>query len=74
MKTTIDIPENVLSEAIRHTGAKTKREAVVAAVEDFNRRHRLATLAKRLYGSMPNLMTREDLQAMREDRQGETAR
>lgn len=67
MKTTIDIPDHVLSEAIRHTGAKTKREAVVAAVEDFNRRQRLAALAKKLYGSMPNLMTREELKALRED-------
>ncbi len=74
MKTTIDIPEKVLTEAIRHTGAKTKREAVVAAVEDFNRRHRLAALAKRLRGSMPNLMTQEDLQAMRADRQWEAAK
>ena len=31
MKTTLDIPEHELREAIRHTGAKTKREAVVIA-------------------------------------------
>jgi Arc/MetJ family transcription regulator len=74
MKTTIDIPEKVLAETIKHTGAKTKREAVVSAVEDFNRRHRLAALAKRLHGSMPNFMTQEDLKIMREDRKGETSK
>jgi hypothetical protein len=37
MKTTIDIPENVLADAMRFTGAKTKREAVVKALEEFNR-------------------------------------
>lgn len=67
MKTTIDIPKATLEEAIRFTGAKTKRDAIVNAVEDFNRRNRLAALAKRLHGSMPNFMTQEDLKIMRED-------
>ena len=71
MKTTIDIPELALEEAMKFTGAKTKRDAVVNAVEDFNRRHRLAALAKRLRGSMPNFMTQEDLQVMREDHKWE---
>ncbi len=38
MKTTIDIPEKALADAMRYTGAKTKREAVVKALEEFNRR------------------------------------
>ena len=74
MKTTIDIPEKVLAETIRHTGAKTKREAVVSAVEDFNRRHRLAALAERLHGSCPDFMTQADLRRMRQDRKWEAAR
>lgn len=37
MKTTIDIPESALADAMRFTGAKTKREAVVKALEEFNR-------------------------------------
>ena len=71
MKTTIDIPDITLEEAMKFTGAKTKRDAVVSAVEDFNRRHRLAALAKRLRGSMPNFMTQKDLQVMREDHKWE---
>jgi Arc/MetJ family transcription regulator len=74
MKTTIDIPENLMAEAMKFTGAKTKREAVVGAVEDFNRRHRLAALAKRLHGSMPNFMTQDDLKKMREDRKWEATK
>ena len=46
MKTTIDIPESELKEAMRFTKAKTKREAVVKALEDFNRRRRMAELVK----------------------------
>lgn len=64
MKTTIDIPHSELSDAIRFTGAKTKREAVVTAIADFNRRRRMAELA-RFSGTCPDLMT---LDALREQR------
>ena len=60
MKTTVDIPENELSDAIRFTGAKTKREAVVTAIVDFNRRRRIAELAN-YAGSCPGLMTVDEL-------------
>lgn len=46
MKTTIDIPEESLREAMRFTKAKTKREAVVKVLEEFNRRRRMAELVK----------------------------
>ena len=74
MKTTIDIPYKSLREAIKNTGAKTKRDAVVTAVDEFNRRHRLEEMAERLHGSCPNFMTQEDLKRMREDRKWETAK
>lgn len=44
MKTTIDIPEDALADAMRFTGAKTKREAVVKALEEFNRLQRVKDL------------------------------
>ena len=44
MKTTIDIPESALADAIRFTGAKTKREAVVKALEAYNRQQRVQHL------------------------------
>jgi hypothetical protein len=37
MKTTVDIPDRELEDAIRFTGARTKREAIVTAIGDFNR-------------------------------------
>jgi len=73
MKTTIDIPEDELKEAVRYTGAKTKRDAVVRALKDFNRRHRLAELAKML-GTFKDFMTQEDLKTMREDKKWEKAK
>ena len=68
MKTTIDIPEEDLKEVLKNTGAKTKREAVVSAVQEFNRRRRLQALAERLHGSCPSFMSQEELQRMRQDR------
>ena len=66
MKTTIDIPEIDLAEAIRHTGAKTKREAVVFALQDFNRRRRLGALTG-ILGTFTDFMTQDDLLKMRKD-------
>jgi Arc/MetJ family transcription regulator len=66
MKTTIDIPDLVLDEAMKHTGAKTKRDAVVTAVERFNRSKRLEALNARVRGTFKDFMTGHDLKAMRE--------
>ena len=64
MKTTIDIPDGELEDAIRFTKAKTKREAIVGAVADFNRRMRMAELTK-YAGTCADLMTAEELQDAR---------
>ncbi|MSU64261.1 MAG: type II toxin-antitoxin system VapB family antitoxin [Pedosphaera sp.] len=66
MKTTIDIPDGLLEEAMRFTGAKTKREAVVTAVERFNRLKRLERLNTRVRGQFKDFMTQSDLKALRE--------
>lgn len=65
MKTTIDIPEELLTEAMKRTGARTRRDAIVAAVREFNRRHRLELLAEQLQGSCPNFMTHPNLRKIR---------
>ena len=66
MKTTIDIPEGLMEEAMKFTGAKTKREAVVTAVERFNRLKRLERLNARVRGQFRDFITRDELKAMRE--------
>jgi len=66
MKTTVDLPEAELAEAMRHTRAKTKTEAVSLAVAEYNRRQRLAKLAGKL-GTFKDMMTRADLKQMREN-------
>jgi len=64
MKTTIDIPEEVLREAMEFTGASTKREAIVTAVRDYNNRRKVARLARHL-GSCTELMTPAELEKLR---------
>ena len=64
MKTTIDIPERELADAMRFTNAKTKREAVVTAITDFNRRKRMAQLTKHA-GTCEALITVDVLQEQR---------
>jgi len=54
-----------MAEAMKFTGAKTKREAVVTAVERFNRLKRLELLNARVRGQFRDFMTQADLQALR---------
>ncbi len=67
MKTTIDIPDEELREAIKNTGAKTKKEAVLAALREFNKRRRLAELG-RMLGTFDDFMDQKDLGLMRDER------
>lgn len=69
MKTTIDIPDNELEEVMRLTGAKTKKEAVVTAITEFNRRRKLESVLAKL-GTFNDVMTEEELREMREDERG----
>jgi len=64
MKTTVDIPDKDLEDAVRFTEAKTKREAIVTAIQDFNRRKRMAELT-RYAGTCKDLASVEKLQQQR---------
>ena len=63
MKTTVDIPENELKDAMRFTKAKTKREAVVRVLEEFNRRRRMAELVKYSGTFSDSFPTNEEIEA-----------
>ena len=67
MKTTIDIPDRELADAMQFANAKTKREAVVTAIIDFNQRKRMVQLIKHA-GTCEALITADALQEQR--RQG----
>ncbi len=67
MKTTVDIPDEVLDEAMRYTQATTKREAIVTAMQDYVRRKRMAELV-RYSGSSDTLLTNEEIEALERNR------
>lgn len=67
MKTTVNIPDDVLEDAMRFTRARTKREAIVAAMEDYNRRRRMAELT-RYSGSSTTLLTNEEIERLESKR------
>jgi hypothetical protein len=64
VKTTVDIPDDELSALMKWTGAKTKRDAIVAAVVDYNRRARSAAVAQRL-GTFDGFATPAELRRAR---------
>ena len=64
MKTTVDIPDCELEDAIRFTNAKKKQEAIVGAVTDFNRRMPMAELT-RYAGTCADLISPQELHAER---------
>ncbi len=64
MKTTIDIPENELRDAMRFTRATTKREAVVKVLEEFNRRRRMAELVKHAGTFNDQFPTNDEVEAV----------
>lgn len=66
MKTTVDIPEKELKDAIRFTNAKTKREAIFAALEDYNRRQRMSALVRHL-GTFDSLMSNDEIENFEEN-------
>jgi hypothetical protein len=64
MKTTIEIPENELKDLIEYSKAKTKKEAILTAVRDYNNRKRMAKLS-RILGTFEDFMNQEELNKMR---------
>ena len=65
MKTTVDIPDNMLEELIENTSANTKREAILTAIEEFNRRKKISQLAD-IVGTFDQFMTSDELQESRD--------
>ena len=63
MKTSVEIPDDELRDLVKFTSAKTKREAIVTAIAEFNRRRRMAALVKHS-GMFRSLPTNEEIEAL----------
>ena len=62
MKTTLNLPENLLAQAMKATHCKTKTAVIVRALEQLVRSEKLALL-RASRGSMPDLKI--DLDSLR---------
>jgi len=63
MKTTVDIPENELLDAMRYAKARTKRDAILTALTDYNRRQRMAELVQ-YSGSSDTFMSNDEIEGL----------
>lgn len=63
MKTTVDIPDKELKDAMRFTRAKTKRAAIVTAITDFNQRKRMGNLVK-YSGKFDSMMSHAEMKEL----------
>lgn len=61
MKTTVDIPEDALKDAMRFAKAKTKREAILTAIEEYNRRKRVERFLEEAGGAIPDFPELEEI-------------
>ena len=62
MRTTVDLPEDLLRSVQELTGAKTRKDALIIALEDYRRRRRL----ERLLEAAGTLEFELDARAIRE--------
>jgi Arc/MetJ family transcription regulator len=62
MKTTVDIPNDLLEEAMSYSGAETKKDAIITAMEFYVRSKKIEAVTS-LFGSAPDFPTKETLKA-----------
>ena len=65
MKTTLDIPEEKFTTVQSLYGLRTKREAVILALDELARRYKIERLVDQL-GTFADFMTQDDLREMRD--------
>jgi len=68
MRTTIDLPKDLLAEAQQLTGSATKKETVVTALEEIIKARRRQELIDML-GTVKLNLTMEDIREMRQGRE-----
>ncbi len=66
MRSTLDIDGKLLTEALKISGAKTKKEVINLTLEEYIRHAKLDRLKKR-YSGNPILMTQKLLNKLRKD-------
>ena len=66
MKTSLDIPDQVLNDLLRLSQKTTKKDAILTAITEYNQRRRVQKLTRHI-GTLDKFMTKKDLRKLRED-------
>jgi len=64
MKTTIDIPEDILSEVLLYSKKKSKKDAIVTAMQEYIQKKKMEKFALKL-GTLENIISTNELQKIR---------
>lgn len=67
MKTTIDIPENLLDEVLVYSKQRSKKDAVITAMTEYIQKKKMEEFASKL-GKLEHLITSSELQKLRRKR------
>lgn len=59
-----DLPDDKLARVVRCSGARSKREAIIIALDEYLKRKRAEELIQ-AYGKMPLTWTKQSLRAYR---------
>lgn len=73
MKTTIDIPDKIMEEAASYANVKTKREVILAALEEYNHKRRVENVIA-MFGTFKTMMTNDEIEALEAERHNELFR
>jgi hypothetical protein len=64
MKTTIDIPEKILLDVLFYSNKKSKKDAILTAMEEYIQKKKMENFASKL-GTLDNLISNSELQRLR---------
>lgn len=64
MKTTIDIPKDILSDVLKYTERKTEGEAILTALADYLQRKRMADVSN-MKGALKTVISLAELHELR---------
>lgn len=64
-KANYDLPDDKIAKVVQEAGVKTKREAIIIALEDYLRRKKIEKLIQ-YYGKIPLRWTRASLRKYRD--------
>ncbi len=62
MKTTVDIPENLLKDSLDFSGARSKKDAIVTALEFYTRHERVRRLSGEIQKKPLNFRSNDEIE------------